>query len=524
MKRNSDSEYLEPRCGFGRPQSEPKGFSFKGSKMTAQQMISATVLLGVVLSLPSLLSAGLNHVPGGEKPNVLFLAIDDLNDWVGCLGGHPQAKTPNIDRLAQKGVLFEQAYCGAPLCHPSRTAIMTGLRSSTTGIYGNLTWFRDHPKYTDRVTIPQHFRQHGYIAWTGGKIFHQPHGKWSDPQSWDGQYTISMGTRRPVEANRYQHGLQNRFTNEILARLIDWSPISQTTEETPDWKTADGAAKFLTQDYDKPFFLACGIYRPHLQWYAPKKFFDMHPIDQVVLPPYLEDDLNDVPPRGRIMAGKEFGIIKKSGQWKNAVQGYLAASSFADACVGHVLDALENSPHRDNTIVVLWGDHGYHIGDKDHFAKSALWEQSTRTPLIIYAPAQTAAGRPANGSRCATPVSLVDLFPTLIDLCGLPERDDLDGRSLAPLVLNPNAEWPWPAIITHSPHWHGANHAVRSREFHYIHYRDGREELYEAAADRYQWQNLADDPRYAEAKRGLKDWLPKGDAEHFRPARKKKQQ
>ena len=484
--------------------------------MAYQLLTSAAALLASSFCLPTVLYADSTDKSVPDKPNVLFLAVDDLNDWVGCLGGHPQAKTPNIDRLARKGVLFEQAHCAAPLCHPSRTALMMGLRPSTTGIYGNLTWFRDHPKYKDRVTIPQHFRKHGYKAWTGGKIFHQPHGKWSDPQSWDGQYTTWMGTQRPAEEDRYRHGLRDRFTNKILARLIDWSPISQATEETPDWKTADGAANFLKRKHDKPFFLACGIYRPHLQWYAPKKFFDMHPLDQIELPPYLEDDLADVPPRGQVMAGKEFGIIKNSGQWKHAVQGYLAASSFADACIGHVLDSLDNSPHRDNTIVVLWGDHGYHIGDKDHFAKSALWEQTTRTPLIIYAPAKLATGQPANGSRCKTPVSLVDLYPTLIELCGLPARDDLDGRSIAPLVIDPDAEWPWPAIITHSPHWHGTNHAVRSRDFHYIHYRDGREELYDAAEDPYQWRNLADDPDHAIAKAKLKEWLPKTNAKHYR--------
>jgi len=474
-------------------------------------------LLAIALFVASLLSSERASADVEiDRPNVLFLAVDDLNDWVGCLGGHPQAKTPNIDRLAGKGVLFEQAYCAAPLCHPSRTAIMTGLRPSTTGIYGNRNWFRDVPQLKNWVTIPQYFRQQGYIAWTGGKIYHQPHGKWSDPDSWDEQYSTRMGTQHPPVADKYRHGMRDLFSNKILARLMDWSPIDQSTQETADWKTAEGAAKFLQRRHDKPFFLACGIYRPHLQWYAPRKYFDMHPLDQVQLPPYLEDDLQDIPPRGRAMAGKEFGIIKRHGQWKQAVQGYLAASSFADACVGHVLDALERSPYRKNTIVVLWGDHGYHIGNKDHVAKSALWEQTTRTPLIIYAPGKLPSGAPAHGKTCKNPVSLVDLYPTLLDLCGLPKRSGLDGRSLAPLVSNPNADWAWPAIITHSPHWHGTNHAIRTREFHYIHYSDDKEELYDAQADRQQWKNLADDAQFAAAKAKLKKWLPKTNAEHFR--------
>jgi arylsulfatase A-like enzyme len=457
--------------------------------------------------------------PARTSPNVLFIAVDDLNDWVGCLGGHPQAKTPNIDSLARKGVLFEQAHCAAPLCSPSRTSIMTGLRPSTTGIYGNLNWFRDLPQYRDWVTLPQYFRQHGYKAWGGGKLFHQPAGKFSDPASWDHQYSTRMGTPFPPVEQRYRHGLKSQFsTNPILARLIDWGPIDQPTEATADWKTADGAAQFLQRDHDKPFFLGCGIYLPHLPWYAPKKFFDMHPLDQIQLPPHKADDLDDIPPMGLRMAGKHVRVIRESGKWKEAVQGCLAADSFADACAGHVLDALEKSPHRDNTIVVLWGDHGYDVGEKK-FAKSALWEQTTRTPLIIHVPDKLAVEfgwTNTKATRCKRPVSLVDLYPTLIDLCGLPKNEDIDGRSLAPLVRNPEAEWQYPAIITHSPHWHGVNHAIRSQRWHYIRYRDGSEELYDAANDPNQWTNLANDPRHASAKAELAKWLPKKNAPHSR--------
>lgn len=447
---------------------------------------------------------------GKPKKNVLFVAVDDLNDWVGCLGGHPQAKTPNIDRLAEKGVLFEQAYCAAPLCNPSRTAIMTGLNPPTTGIYGNKTWFRDHPKFKYWVTIPEYFREHGYKAWTGGKIYHQAGGKFSDANAWDKQYSTKTGTPNPPKEKRYLHGL--KFKNKILQRLVDWGPIEQSTEETNDWKTADLAAGFLQDKHDKPFFLGCGIYRPHLTWYAPKKYFDMHPLDNIQLPLYLENDFDDVPEMGRRMAGKEFNTIRDAGYWKNAVQGYLASCSFADACVGHVLKALKESRYADNTIVVLWGDHGYHIGEKDHFAKSALWEQTSRTPLIIFDP-----GVSKSKGKCKRPVGLIDLYPTLIDLCGLGKRNDLDGRSIAPLVRNPEKDWPYPALITHSPSWCGNNHAIHSERFHYIHYADGAEELYDNTADPYGWKNLADAPKYAEAKEKLKKWLPKVNAEHFRP-------
>ncbi|MEE2934460.1 MAG: sulfatase-like hydrolase/transferase [Planctomycetota bacterium] len=451
-----------------------------------------------------------------DRPNILFIAIDDLNDWVGCLGGHPQAKTPNIDALAKKGVLFEQAHCAAPLCSPSRTAIMMGLRPSTTGIYGNLNWFRDIPQYKDWVTLPQYFRKHGYVAWGGGKLYHQAHGKFSDAGAWDHVYSTRTGAVPPPQSERYKHGLRPKFeSNPILARLIDWGPTDAPLESNPDWKTADGAAQFLKRDHEKPFFLGCGIYLPHLPWYAPKKFFDMHPLEDIELPPYMADDFDDIPVIGRQMGERHIKHIRESGKWKDAVQGCLAADSFADACVGHVLEALEKSRYRDNTIVVLWGDHGYDVGEKK-IAKSALWEQTTRTPLIVYAPGKLPFGTPANGKICKSPISLVDLYPTLIDLCGLPENTQLDGQSFAPLIKDPNTDWPVPAVITHSPHWYGPCHAVRSRDFHYIRYSDGGEELYDVNADPLQRKNLADESTLTDTKAELRKWIPTTNTPHYR--------
>ncbi len=442
------------------------------------------------------------------RPNVLFIAVDDLNDWIGCLDGHPQAKTPNIDRLAANGVLFEQAYCAAPLCNPSRTSIMTGLRPSTTGIYSNWGLFREHPDFADWVTIPQYFRQHGYMAWTGGKIYHQPKGKYSDSVAWDHQYQTKVGTPYPPADKQYQHGLKGKFPTTWFNDGFDWAPIEETDEQTEDWKTADLAAQFLQEPHDKPFFLGCGIFRPHLRWYAPKKYFDMHPLEDIQLPAHIENDLDDVPALGIRLARKDFPIVKENGKWKEAVQAYLACTSFADACVGRVLDALEKSPHRDNTIVVLWGDHGYHVGTKEHFSKVTLWEEANRTPVIVLAPGTTKAG-----GRCSSPVSLVDLYPTLLDLCGLPERDDLDGRSFLPLIKNPEKEWPYPAVMTH---WKN-NHAVKDQRYRYISYRDGTEELYDHDNDQNEWTNLADDPKYDDVKKRLAEWLPKTNAEHFQP-------
>lgn len=441
----------------------------------------------------------------GKQPyNVLFIAVDDLNSWVGCLGGHPHAHTPHIDRLAQRGVLFEQAYCPAPLCNPSRTAILMGLRPSTTGIYENQTWFRDLDDYRDWVTLPQYFRAHGYRTLGGGKIFHHPQGKMSDPNSWDVVYQTKIGTPYPPLLEQHQNGLKGKFGDTYMSQALDWAGLDVNDPACQDWQTADKAAGFLRQPHDQPFFLACGIFRPHLRWYAPQAYFDLHPLAEVALPPYQEDDLADVPPAGRAMAGSVFPVIKEHGQWRSAVQAYLACSSFADACVGRVLTALENSDHRDNTIVVVWGDHGWHLGEKDHWAKFALWEQANRTPLIVYVP-----DLHKQGKRCAQPVNLLDLHATLLDLCGLPPRDDIEGRSLAPLVAKPTRTWPHPVVMTHG----FQNHAVRDQRYRYIRYANGEEELYDHDTDPNEWTNLAHRRDHADIKRALRDALPQEDAE-----------
>lgn len=483
--------------------------SGKGGRMylNRREFVKRTTL-GAAAALTGL--TGVSWAAAARKrPNVLFIAIDDLNDWVGCLGGHPQAKTPNIDKLARKGTVFEQAYCAAPLCNPSRTSLLTGLRPSTSGIYCNNGWFREHPKWGDWVTMPQYFHQQGYAAWQGGKVFHHPAGRMSDPASWDQQYSANSGTPAPPPERRFLHGMKGKFKTGWFNVGLDWAALDVGDEGTGDWKTADLAGQFLQQNHEGPFFLACGIFRPHLPWYAPRKYFDLHPLDQIILPPYKEDDLDDVPAMGRRLARpEEAAIIKASGQWKNGVQGYLACGSFADACVGHVLDALENSAYGENTIVVLWGDHGFNLGQKDHWEKYALWEETSRTPLIIHAPGVSPAD-----ARCKHPVSLVDIYPTLIELCGLPERKDLDGRSLAPLVAEAGRAWPHPAVMTH---WQN-NHAIRDDQYRYIHYRDGGEELYDHQADPYEWTNLAHKPECAAVKEKLAQWLPRVNAEHFQP-------
>ncbi len=445
-----------------------------------------------VLALGAVLSAA---APPQAKPNVLFIAIDDLNDWTGCLGGHPDVKTPHLDRLAARGVLFTRAYCAAPACNPSRAALMTGIRPSTSGIYHNPQPWRKSPVLKDAVTIPQHFMAHGYKAVASGKIYH---GGFPDPASWQ-EYWPSQTQNKPKDPSRKEKapGSQAHF---------DWGPLEEPNEEMGDWQVADWVIARLNERHDQPLFLGCGFFRPHLPWYVPKKYFDLYPLDRIALPNVKEDDLDDVPPLGKKMArpdGDHARVIQNNA-WRHAVQGYLASISFVDDCVGRVIDALDESPHRDNTIVVLWSDHGWHLGEKLHWRKFALWEEATHNVMLMAAPGVTSPG-----GRCDAPVNLLDIYPTLIDLCGLAKKPELEGTSLLPLLKDPKAPWDRPALTTH-----GRNcHSLRSPRWRYIRYSDGAEELYDHDHDEMEWTNLADDPKHADVKKDLARWLPEKNVE-----------
>ncbi|MBT4484996.1 MAG: sulfatase, partial [Candidatus Latescibacteria bacterium] len=302
-----------------------------------------------------------------DKPNVLFIAIDDLNDWIGCLGGHPDVKKPNIDSLSQRGVIFTNAHCAAPACCPSRTALMTGIRPSTSGVYTNAQPFRQSKVLKNAVTIPQHFMAHGYHSLGTGKIYH---GIYPDPPSWDDYWPSQMKTRPedPMPENPPLNGIPN-------TRHFDWGPVDVSDEKMGDRQVADWTVRQLHRNHEKPFFLACGFYRPHLPWYVPQKYFDMYPPETITLPNVKVDDLDDVPPIGRKIArpGGDHTTVLKYNQWRKAVQGYLASISFVDACVGRVIDAFDKCRYRNNTIIVLWSDHGWHLGEKLHWRKFALW-------------------------------------------------------------------------------------------------------------------------------------------------------
>lgn len=447
---------------------------------------------------PALARFGYSAQATRPRQNVLFIAIDDLNDWIGCLGGHPDVKTPNLDRLAARGVLFTNAHCAAPVCNPSRAALMTGVRPSTSGIYDNSQPLRQSTVLKDAVTLAQHFMAHGYRVVGGGKIFH---GSFPDPASWH-EYFPSQTQNKPPDpapAQRPANGIPN-------TAQFDWSPLNVPDSKMGDYQVVDWAAQELRKKHDKPLFLACGIFRPHLPWYVPQKYFDLYPLGKVTLPQVKEDDLDDVPPIGRKFARPE-GDHKKViqyNQWRQAVQAYLASISFADAQVGRLIDALDNSPHARSTTIVLWSDHGWHLGEKLHWRKFALWEEATHNVLMMVSPG---IARP--GGRCRRTVSLMDLYPTLIDVCGLSPRKELEGATVLPLLKNPNAAWERPAVTT----YHRNNHSVRSERWRYIRYSDGGEELYDHQNDELEWINLAAKPEHQEVKTALARWLPKVNAQ-----------
>ncbi|QDU86979.1 Choline-sulfatase [Pirellulimonas nuda] len=428
-------------------------------------------------------------------PNILFIAVDDLNDWIGCLEGHPQARTPNFDRLAASGVLFTNAHCAAPACNPSRTAVMTGVAPNVSGLYENGQPMRH--VLPEAVLLPKYFSQHGYWAGGSGKLLHY----FIDAASWD-DYFPKKESEDPLPQTLYPQERPLSLPRGGPWQYVetDWGPLDATDQQFGgDWLVSRWVAQQLAAQHDRPFFLACGIYRPHEPWFVPKKYFEAFPLEDVQLPPgYLEGDLDDVPPAGQKAArNRYFDHIRKEGQWRQGVQAYLASIAFADAMLGRVLDALEASPHKDNTIVVLWSDHGWQLGEKEHWQKYTAWRAVTRVPLMVRVPQGVSPALPAGtaaGGVCTRPVSTLSLYPTLTELAGLPPKPDNDGPSLVPLLADPDADWDKPAVTFLSqPHSYG----LSGERMRYIHYANGDEELYDTAQDRYEWRNLAPLPEFA---------------------------
>jgi arylsulfatase A-like enzyme len=447
--------------------------------------------IAALLAFAALLPGVSNAAAG--KPNVLFIALDDLNDWTGCLGGHPQTKTPNLDRLAASGVLFRNAYCPAASCNPSRTAIFSGLPPHRSGLYQNTQKMREVLPRAE--LLPRYFSRHGYWSAGSGKLLHYV----IDPPSWDDYFPDKAGDNpfpRTFDPKERPVSLPRGGPWQYVE--TDWAALEVTDEEFGgDWLVTRWIGEQLRREHGKPFFLACGIYRPHEPWFVPKAYFEPFPLESIQLPPgYLADDLDDVPDAGRRIArNRYFGHIQKHGQWKQGIQAYLASIHFADAMLGRVLHALENGPHRDDTIVVLWSDHGWHLGEKEHWQKFTGWRVCARVPLIIRVP-EGAPGLPGGtraGGVCDRPVSLVDLFGTLTDLSGLPAKKGIASRSLVALLRDPEMNWPH-AAITHLDQ--PENYAISTERWRYLHYRGGEEELYDIGSDPNEWENLATRPEH----------------------------
>ena len=436
------------------------------------------------------------------KPNILFIAIDDLNDWTGMLKGNPQALTPNMDRLAAQGMLFANAHCAAPACGPSRAAIMSGIRPSTSGNYINKSSFTHNPILNNSVLLPEFFQKNGYYVAGGGKLFHGYHFNEEVKGRGFDEYYPSKTQDLPSFA-----GL--KFSSKLplggWSTRADWGPCHPdvTLADHPDGMTGNWATKKLQEGKLKePFFLGAGIFMPHLPNYAPQKYFDRFPLEKIQLPEgYRENDLDDVPKAHSKMAHNPWlPRVRATGQWKHAIQGYLACTNMVDDVVGQMVAALEESKYAENTIIVLWSDHGFQLGEKQRWGKYSLWERASRVNLLWVAPGVTTPGSTTN-----RPVNLLDIYPTLASLTGCkPPEGQLEGNNLSILMKDPDAAWDQATVTTFG----FKNYGVRSQQYRYIVYADGAEELYDHTQDRWEWKNLAGDPEYVEIKKKMRQQIP----------------
>ena len=472
--------------------------------------------------------------PAKEKstrPNVLFIACDDMNDWVGFLGGHPDTLTPNMDRLAKRGIVFNRAYCASPICGPSRASVLTGLKPETSGVYNNQGTYIDF--VPDAVTLPKHFKNNGYLVMGAGKINHAmgcvvpdnyhefgpDAGAIGGPFTWEelnmnpGKYVkrkdiagVSDNIKSGITKNIYPgkeiergslkatlplNGIDNTIDRPANGyNTFDWGPVSVTDNEMPDGMMASWAEEKLKRNYTVPFFMAVGFYRPHQPWYAPAKYFKPFEGRQLALPPTIQNDLGDCGKAAKQYShypwSGSFATVQKHKQWQDAMRGYLSSIHFVDAQVGRLLDALDASPYTDNTIVVLWSDHGWELGEKEHWGKHSPWEGSMRVPMVIVPPKSSKL--PAGKSEAFA--SLLDLYPTLADMCGLEVSPALDGKSLKPVISGKKKNVRDHIVTTLGR----STFCIRKGDMKLIRYYDGSEELYDLKADPNEFTNIIAQP------------------------------
>ena len=482
--------------------------------------------------LPLLLAVVVAPCPvvAAEKMNVLYVVSDDLCNRLACYGD-PLARSPNLDRLAAQGVRFDRAYCQFPLCNPSRASFLTGLRSDTIRVYENATQFRKNAP--DAQTMPQTFQKGGYFTARVGKLYHYGvptqigTDGLDDPPSW--QHVVNPRGRDKDDEDKIVTLVPGQFGG-----TLSWLSADGTDEEQTDGIGAAETIKLLEANRDKPFFIACGFYRPHTPYVAPRKWFDLYPLERCN-PAVLSEDYQRGLPAAAFGSAKPEQARMTDRQRREAIQAYYASTSFMDAQLGKLLDALKRLELAQRTIVVFHSDHGYHLSEHGLWQKMSLWENSARVPLVIYDP--RAAG---NGKPCGRTVELIDLHATLADLCGL-EAPKTDGESLKPLLADPQAEWPHAAftqvtrnrkapkasrnskaspgpkaspgrksgesVASQAPEAPGGfmGRSVRTEKFRYIEWDAGREgaQLYDLDADPQELRNLADDPKFADVRREL---------------------
>ena len=474
-----------------------------------------------LLAIFSLTVRGCSNDPGSsgipDQPNIIFFALDDLNDWINPLGYH-QAITPNLDRLAEAGIMFTNAHAPGVYCAPSRTAIFTGLQATTTGCYENEIFFYDYPEL---VPLQMAFKEGGYDTWGAGKLFHH-RGGYVDLRGWNEFFARSeeiremgyeMGSRGsdmplpdPFPYSRYYRDTDKELT---AGSFMEWGPIPDSLEDRMiAVQRTKWICDLLDQPHEKPFFIGLGLYCPHFPNYAPQKYFDMYELSQIQVPYLKKDDLDDLPDgiRQRMINRRKLHqeTLESIDAVKDAVRAYLAAVSYADAMLGRILDALESSNYKDNTIVIMWSDQGYHHGEKGQWGKHTLWRQTSRVPLIF------SGGNLPEDKKVSATVGLIDLYPTLIELCGLPKHHEMDGVSLLPVLKDPASATDRNLFI---PSHERGSYAVVNENWRYIYYRNDTEELYNLQEDPDEWYNLAGDEQYRPVIDEMKQAVP----EKFHP-------
>lgn len=445
----------------------------------------------------------LHAVGQGAEPtrqlNVLMICIDDLNDWVGFLGGHPDVLTPQMDALAARGRIFANAHCVVPVCSASRVSVMSGVAPTTHGSYELGPRYEELPTLKNVPTIQRYFKEHGYLTVSGGKVLH--HGF---------QGAIAKDIDRSLGRKRSPAPKQPMNRPTHWSRAWDWGPFPEDDSLMADFQLAQHAAQVLREDFSQPFFMSIGFFRPHVPLFVPPKWFDLYDADSIALPHNPLSDLDDLP--RNFLAINDYAVapthaeVLRYNKQRSLTQAYLAAISFVDHCVGIVLQALANSPHAERTVIVLWSDHGFHLGEKQHWAKRTLWEESTRVPLLFAGPGISP------GEQCKEPASLLDIYPTLIEFCQLPHNPHLEGVSLVPQLTDPSTPRERPAITSS---YYG-NHSIRSRHWRLIHYADGAEELYDHRKDPDEFHNLAQDDAFRATRNRLSRWLPQTAAREFK--------